>query len=190
MHSFHPSILREYDIRGVVGETLSAADAYAIGRTFASFKPDWQGKSPKIAVGRDGRMSSPELAKALIQGLNEAGADVVEIGVGPTPMLYFAVCAEKLDGGIMVTGSHNPPTHNGFKFMLGRKAFYGEDIKKLGVIAEKGEYFSGSGKVTQKNIEPEYVSVLLKAYESKRPLKVAWDAGNGAAGQVMKSLTE
>ena len=189
-HSFHPTILREYDIRGVVGETLSSEDAYAIGRSFASFKPEWKESKPRIAVARDGRLSSPALEEALIKGLNDAGADVIAIGVSPTPMLYFAVCKENLDGGIMVTGSHNPPSHNGFKFMIGRKSFYGEDIKKLGVIATAGNYYSGIGSVIKKDISQEYLAELLKAYNGKKPLKVAWDAGNGATGDVMSLLTE
>ena len=189
-HSFNPTILREYDIRGVVGETLSSEDAYAIGRSFASFKPEWKESKPRIAVARDGRLSSPALEEALIKGLNDAGADVIAIGVSPTPMLYFAVCKENLDGGIMVTGSHNPPSHNGFKFMIGRKSFYGEDIKKLGVIATAGNYYSGIGSVIKKDISQEYLAELLKAYNGKKPLKVAWDAGNGATGDVMSLLTE
>lgn len=187
---FHSSILREYDIRGIIGETLSAADAYAIGRAYASFKPEWKNSRPKIAVARDGRLSSPELETALIRGLNESGADVVRVGVGPTPMLYFAVFSENLDGGIMVTGSHNPPAHNGFKFMLGQKPFYGADIQKLGVIAEKGEYHTGNGVVNDHTIAPAYIANLLKAYTGRRDLKVAWDAGNGASGQIMQALAE
>lgn len=187
-YSFHPSILREYDIRGVMNETLSPADAYAIGRSFASFRPEWKEKSPTIAVGRDGRLSSPSLEAALIRGLTESGANVVKVGIGPTPLLYFAVCADRLDGGIMITGSHNPPTHNGFKFMLGRKSFYGEDIKKLGKIAEAGAYINGDGKITEKNFEEEYTKTLLAAYTSTKKLKVAWDSGNGATGKIVKTL--
>ena len=189
-HSFNPTILREYDIRGVIGETLSPDDAYAIGRSFASFKPEWKNTKPRIAVARDGRLSSPSLEAALIKGLNDAGADAVAIGVAPTPMLYFTVCKENLDGGIMVTGSHNPPSHNGFKFMIGRKSFYGEDIAKLGVIAAAGNYYSGTGSVIKRDISDEYLAELLKAYNGKKPLKIAWDAGNGATGDIMTALTK
>jgi phosphomannomutase len=190
MHSFHPSILREYDIRGIIGQTLSASDAYAIGRAFASFKPEWKEKKPRIAIGRDGRISSPELEEALAKGLCESGAEVIRIGIGPTPMLYFTVCTLELDGGIMVTGSHNPPSHNGFKFMLGRKSFYGADIAELGVIASQGKYYTGNGIIQEKSMESEYIATLLKAYNGKRPLKVAWDAGNGAAGNIMQALCD
>jgi phosphomannomutase len=103
-------------------------------------------------------------------------------------MLYFSVCTDKLDGGIMITGSHNPPDHNGFKFMMGRKAFYGEDIKTLGKIAGDGAYINGHGKITEKNFEKEYVETLLAAYSGKRKLKVAWDCGNGATGRIVKAL--
>lgn len=189
MHAFHPTILREYDIRGIVGETLAPADGYAIGRSFASFKPEWKTARPRIGVARDGRASSPALEDALVRGLTESGADVVRLGVGPTPMLYFAVCSLGLDGGVMVTGSHNPPSHNGFKFMLGRKAFYGADITKLGDIAAKGQWHEGTGTVSLHNVQADYVATLRKAYGSERKLNIAWDAGNGAAGEVMRSLT-
>lgn len=188
MHSFHPTILREYDIRGIVGETLHAADAYAIGRAFASFRDEWKSKKPRIAVGRDGRVSSPALEEALVKGLTESGADVVRIGIGPTPMLYYTVCAESLDGGIMVTGSHNPPTHNGFKFMLGRKPFYGADITRIGTIAAAGAYFEGKGAAIAKDVSAAYCQTLMEASKGSRTLKVAWDAGNGAAGNIMAAL--
>jgi phosphomannomutase len=187
-HHFHPTVLREYDIRGIIGETLGTADAYAIGRAFASFKPEWKDKRPTIAVGRDGRVSSPQMEAELVRGLADAGANVIRIGLGPTPMLYFAVCSLELDGGIMVTGSHNPPTHNGFKFMLGRKSFYGEDIQRLGVLAAQGGYYEGTGEVVERNLERKYRNILLNAYTSNRALKVAWDAGNGATGRIMMEL--
>ena len=106
-HDFHPTLLREYDIRGVVGDTLSATDAYAIGRSFATLIARAGGTS--VAVGYDGRLSSPMLADALIEGINAAGIDALNVGLGPTPMLYYAATTEKVDGGIQITGSHNPP---------------------------------------------------------------------------------
>ena len=132
-HRFDPTILREYDIRGVVGETLSDADARAIGRAYAVTL----GKSggSRVAIGYDGRLTSPELEVALIDGLLTEGADVVRIGRGPTPMLYYAAATLGVDGGIMVTGSHNPPDYNGFKLVLRGKAFYGAEIQKLGETA-------------------------------------------------------
>ncbi|HQU02787.1 MAG TPA: phosphomannomutase, partial [Acetobacteraceae bacterium] len=125
-HHFDKSSLREYDIRGIVGETLHETDAYAIGRTFGSIVADKGGS--RVAVGRDGRLSSPTLEKALIEGLMASGMEVLAIGCGPTPMLYFTATIENMDGAVMVTGSHNPSNYNGFKMMLGRKPFFGADI--------------------------------------------------------------
>ena len=122
-HRFDPTILREYDIRGIVGKTLFAADAHAVGRAFGATVAEAVGR--RVAVGYDGRLTSPELEAALVEGLSEAGIDVVRVGRGPTPMLYFAAATLGVDGGVMVTGSHNPPDHNGFKLVLGGKAFYG-----------------------------------------------------------------
>jgi len=132
-HKFDSTILREYDIRGVVGTTLHTADASAIGRAFGTLVRRNGGK--RVALGFDGRLSSPELAKACVEGLTSAGIDVIEIGLAATPMLYFAVWHLEADGGIQITGSHNPPDFNGFKMMMGKKSFYGADIQKLGEIA-------------------------------------------------------
>src|SRR5579863_3178273 len=129
-HRFDPTILREYDIRGIVGTTLFPADARALGRVFAEILAEAGGR--RAAVGYDGRLTSPEFEAALVEGLAEGGADVVRIGRGPTPMLYYAAATLAVDGGIMVTGSHNPPDHNGFKIVLGGKPFFGEAITKLG----------------------------------------------------------
>src|SRR5216110_1587120 len=132
-HRFDPSILREYDIRGVVGKTLFAADAHALDRAFATTVA--QAGGMKVAVGYDGRLTSPEFEAALVDGLAEGGTDVVRIGRGPTPMLYYAAATLKVDGGIMVTGSHNPPDHNGFKMVLGGKPFFGEAVQRIGQLA-------------------------------------------------------
>ena len=136
-HRFDPTILREYDIRGIIGTTLFAADATAIGRAFAATLAETggQGSKPRVAVGFDGRLTSPELEAALVEGLAAGGVDVVRIGRGPTPMLYFAAATLGVDGGLMVTGSHNPPDHNGFKMVLGGKPFYVEAIQTLGKTA-------------------------------------------------------
>src|ERR1700720_2609046 len=138
-HRFDPTILREYDIRGIVGQTLFAADARALGRAFAATLAETGGK--RVAVGYDGRLTSPELEAALVDGLAEGGAEIVRIGRGPTPMLYFAAATPGdyggVDGGIMVTGSHTPPDHNGFKLVLGGKPFFGEAIQKIGQAALK-----------------------------------------------------
>ncbi|MCZ6522645.1 MAG: phosphomannomutase, partial [Alphaproteobacteria bacterium] len=131
-HRFDPTILREYDIRGVVGETLTPADAEALGRAFGTLVVREGGR--RVALGYDGRLSSPELESALAAGLFACGLTVSRIGLGPTPMLYFAVHRLEADGGLMVTGSHNPPDHNGFKLMLGTRTLYGADIQALGEL--------------------------------------------------------
>lgn len=186
-YRFEPTILREYDIRGVVGETLNPADAEAIGRTFGTLISR-QGGS-KVAVGYDGRLSSPDMAAALIRGLNQAGITALEIGRGPTPMLYFAVYHLKADGGVMITGSHNPPDFNGFKMMIGKKPFYGADIQKLGEMSAAGDVIDGGkGGVERFDIRADYVARMLKDYDGARPLKVVWDCGNGATGEIVVDL--
>ena len=127
-HRFDPTILREYDIRGIIGKTLSSADAQAIGRAYALTQAEAGGH--RVAVGYDGRLTSPELEAAVVDGLLTEGIDVVRIGRGPTPMLYYAAATLAVDGGIMVTGSHNPPDHNGFKFVFQGKPFYGAAIRR------------------------------------------------------------
>jgi len=185
-HRFHPTILREYDIRGIVGQTLFPADARAIGRTFATIVRRSGGR--RICVGRDGRLSSPELARALIEGVRAAGVDVVDLGLGPTPMMYFAVHELDTDGGIQVTGSHNPPSHNGFKMMLGKASFFGERIQELGRMAAAGDVESGEGRLEQVDLLDRYVERLARDFRGDRPLDVVWDAGNGAAGPAMAAL--
>lgn len=192
-HQFDPTILREYDVRGVVGQTLSVADAYALGRSFGTVVRRNNGKT--TCVGYDGRLTSPELEAALVKGLAESGIEVWRVGLGPTPMLYFAALTLKADGGVMITGSHNPPDHNGFKMMLGKAAFFGQAIQELGKIAAEGAFASGSsGAVRDISIFDRYVERLAAAIGDGarppgRPLTVAWDAGNGAAGQAMAALT-
>ncbi|MDI9348886.1 MAG: phosphomannomutase/phosphoglucomutase [Candidatus Symbiobacter sp.] len=190
-HKFDPTILREYDIRGTVGKNLRSSDAYAVGRAFGTILR--RGGGRKIAVGYDGRVSSPELERALVAGLTAVGVEVKRIGIGPTPMLYYAVFDLELDGGIQVTGSHNPPDQNGFKMMLGRSPFYGENIQRLARISASGDWPANQ----EKNIAPEiinvlsnYIARLVKDFRGSKPLKLVWDAGNGAAGEAMQRLTE
>jgi phosphomannomutase len=188
-HKFHETTLREYDIRGIVGETLTTADAFAIGRVFGSIVLEQGGK--KIAVGRDGRLSSPELEAALIQGLMASGAAVISIGTGPTPLLYFAAFTEPTDGAVMVTGSHNPPNYNGFKMQLGKKPFFGKDILNLGTRAAVGDVVpEASGSVVSKDVSEAYVARLMQDWDGEKKLNVVWDNGNGAAGDVLAKLLE
>lgn len=187
-HRFNPTILREYDIRGVVGETVSRDDAAALGRAFGTLAR--RRGATALAVGFDGRHSSPDLEAALVEGLTAVGLNVYRIGRGPTPMLYFATHhLPDVQGGIMVTGSHNPPTHNGFKMTLDHGAFFGEDIQELGRIAEAGDFETGAGGVSDRAVFDAYVARVLRDYDGAEPLKVAWDAGNGAAGEAMVALT-
>lgn len=184
------SIFRAYDIRGIIGKTLFPQDAFAIGKAFASYVIVKKGKNPKIAVGYDGRHSSPELKENLIKGIISIGAEALDVGIGPTPMLYFAVRKHELSGGVMITGSHNPPEYNGFKFMCGKEALFGDDIQELGRIIEKGGFLRGDGKSGKLSVFTDFVDVLAAAYAGKKELKIAWDAGNGAAGEVMQALTK
>jgi phosphomannomutase len=188
-HIFNPTILREYDVRGIVGDTLGEADARALGRAFAATVTEKGGKC--VAVGRDGRLSSPSLEAALVEGLTGGGIDVARIGLGPTPMLYFAVSTLDVDGGLMVTGSHNPANYNGFKLMLGKKSFFGQDIQRLGrLAAEVPRPAARAGQVTEKAITDAYVTRLLADYDGTRPLHVVWDAGNSAPGEVLPRLVQ
>jgi phosphomannomutase len=186
-HRFNPTILREYDIRGIVGNTLGEADARAIGRAFATMLAE-RGLR-RVAVGYDGRLSSPALESALVSGLAESGCAIVRIGLGPTPMLYFAAFTLEVDAGIMITGSHNPSDYNGFKMTVAKKPFFGPDIQRLGAVASAGNFAAGAGTIAEHRVFESYVERLLHDYAGKRRLKIAWDAGNGATGAAMVAVT-
>ncbi len=187
-HRFDPSLLREYDIRGIVGKTLTEADAHAIGRVFGSIVARAGGT--RVAVGYDGRLSSPAMESALVAGLVASGMTVLRIGLGPTPMLYFFATTLPADGAVMVTGSHNPPNYNGFKMMLGKKPFFGQAIRELGEMAARGDVVSeGAGQAAERDVAGAYVTRLLQDYDGgPRALNVVWDPGNGAAGAVLDRL--
>ncbi len=187
MHNFHPTSLREYDIRGIIGETLGANDAHAIGRGFAKLLRDDGGTS--CAVGRDGRESSPMLEEALVRGLTEGGVDAVRVGLGPTPMLYYAAATEKVDGGIMITGSHNPANYNGFKMVFGGRPFFGPDILRIGKLAETGDWSEGQGSVSDLDLLDAYVHRLVQNFDGNA-FRIGWDAGNGAAGPAIEKLVK
>lgn len=187
-HSFDPTVLRAYDVRGVVGKTLHAADAEALARGVATLVRRQGGDS--VAIGYDGRLSSPDLEEAVARGVRAAGAKALRIGLGPTPMLYYAVHELDAGGGIMITGSHNPPEYNGFKLMLGKKSLFGERIAELGRMAEAGDWEAGSGGEEHFDLMERYVERLLRDFDGPTDLKVAWDAGNGAAGPAMVRLTD
>ena len=185
-HDFHPTSLREYDIRGIIGETLGENDAYAIGRGFGTRVRRAGGT--KVAVGYDGRHSSPSLEAALVRGLEDTGCEALRIGLGPTPMLYFAVHHLGADGGVMITGSHNPPNYNGFKMMLGHGPFYGADITGIGTMAAAGDWERGTGSNRKVDVSEAYVQRLLGDVPA-RGFRIAWDTGNGAAGPIVERLT-
>ena len=186
-HQFNRTVLREYDIRGIVGDTLTEADAYALGRTFAAKARDDGAR--RIAVGRDGRTHSPMLQAALIRGLTEGGIDVMQIGMGPSPMLYFATHYLDVDGGVQVTGSHNPADYNGFKLLLKGRSVFGAEIQELGERAARGEWSEGDGRVEEVDIREAYADRLLEGFSGK-PYRIGWDAGNGAAGPLLDMLVE
>ena len=150
-------VFREYDIRGIADRDLSDNLAYGIGRGLARTLADELGREIKVAVGRDCRLSSPRLFAALTKGLNAAGATVIEIGEGPTPMLYFAAHHLGTDGAVMITGSHNPGDENGFKMMRGKSSFYGADIQKLKARIEAGLLDEDAGDRKPGSIEQEDV---------------------------------
>ena len=191
-HQFHPTVLREYDIRGIIGETLGPDDARAIGRCFATLLREAGGS--KVAVGYDGRISSPTLEHALVEGLTASGCDVVRIGMGPTPMLYYAEASdEEIDGGIQITGSHNPANYNGFKMVFQGRPFFGADIQRLGRMAAEGGWTDGTGEIESREVQGAYIERLLGGLDgidrsALARLRVGWDAGNGAAGPALEAL--
>jgi phosphomannomutase len=186
-HRFDPTVLREYDIRGVVGRTLHVADAHAIGRSFGTIVAERGGSA--VAVGYDGRLSSPALEEAVVDGLVSCGLEVLRIGRGPTPMLYYAAVTLPVAAGLQVTGSHNPPDHNGFKMMLEGRSFFGADIARIGSISAQGAWRSGAGRARRVAVFDDYVARLARDYDGDRGLAVVWDAGNGAAGEALVALT-
>ncbi len=191
-HSFDATIVREYDIRGVVGTTLNEVDALVLGKAFGTMVARAGGK--RIVVGYDGRTHSPMLEAALIKGLVSTGAVIERIGLGPTPMLYFSAVERKADAGIMVTGSHNPADQNGFKMLLakhlpGGGPVYGAAIMKLADMVAAEDFVSGNGAASEIDVIDAYVARILKDYQGTKPLNVVWDIGNGASAEVVKRLT-
>jgi phosphomannomutase len=186
-HRFNPSSLREYDIRGVVGETLADDDAEAVGRSFGTVVRRSGGR--RVAVGWDGRESSPGLEKRLVEGLTASGCDVVRIGLGPTAMLYYAEAELDVDAGIQITGSHNPANYNGFKMVLRHSAFFGESIQGLGRMAAAGDWEQGSGSISDEDVMDRYVDRLLEGFDGGA-FRIGWDAGNGAGGPIVDRIVK
>jgi len=182
------SIFRAYDIRGVVGDTLTADLAYEIGRAIGS-EAYYRGEQV-VVVGRDGRLSSAELADALIRGLKATGRDVKDIGEMPTPVLYFAAQHLDANSGVMVTGSHNPADYNGFKIVLAGETLANEAIQGLRQRIETGDLLTGDGSVEQVDVFPDYIERVKSDVQVVRPLKVVVDCGNGVAGAAAPKLLE
>ncbi|WP_294305384.1 phosphoglucomutase/phosphomannomutase PgmG [uncultured Sphingomonas sp.] len=185
--AIHPSACREYDVRGTVPETLDDSAAYAVGRGFATRVRRAGGT--RVVVGRDGRLSSPMLEAALVEGLTDSGVDVVRIGLGPTPMVYFAEATLGVDGAVQVTGSHNPRDDNGFKMVLRHRPFFGEDVQDLARMAATRDWTDGAGSVTQVDILDAYVDRLLAGYAGGE-YRIGWDCGSGASGPVVEKLVQ
>jgi phosphomannomutase/phosphoglucomutase len=179
------SIFRQYDVRGIVGKELTGQLARALGCAFASAAWDRLGRAPTIAVGRDNRPSGPELSQGIRQGIVDAGGTAVDVGMLPTPALYFAVSALGTDGGVQVTGSHNPPEFNGFKMVLGSEAFHGEEILGLWEIIVAERWRNGTGKESaDSSVLQKYRDAIIARNRLQRPVKVVVDCGNGAGSLV------
>lgn len=180
------SIFRAYDIRGVVGQTLTPDIVLALGRAIGS-EAHFRGEQ-RVAVARDGRLSSPDLAKALIEGLKSTGRTVIDIGLVPTPLLYFATEVLNSKSGVMLTGSHNPADYNGLKIVIAGQTLSGDDIQKLRRRAETGDFVSGAGKVENRDLIADYTETVVQDMQIGRPLKVVIDCGNGVAAKVAPAL--
>jgi phosphomannomutase / phosphoglucomutase len=186
MAVMNPLIFREYDVRGRVGLDLDGLGVYQLGRALGVYFRR-QGKR-RLAVGRDCRESSPEWRQRLVEALAASGCEVLDVGVCPTPVLYFAVRHFQADGGVIVTASHNPPEFNGFKICNGYHTMFGDDIQELYRLVRRGEFISGVGVVESRDIIPAYVDFLAQNLRISRPLRLGLDGGHGTAGPVALSL--
>jgi phosphomannomutase/phosphoglucomutase len=185
----NPHIFRQYDIRGVVGPDVTAQVAEDIGRAFASLARRRLGKkTPVLALGRDNRLTSDELAAGVSRGMVAAGARVVDVGLVPTPAHSFAIAHGRLDGGLQVTGSHNPPQYNGFKMTLGGRSIFGDSIQEIRRMIEEQDYESGEGSVQTRQVLDTYIRELAAKFDIGRPMKVVVDCGNGTGAVVAVEL--
>jgi phosphomannomutase / phosphoglucomutase len=182
----NPQIFREYDIRGVVGSDFDAADVERIGLAFGTYVRQQGGK--RLAVGRDHRLSSESFAAALTAGLRATGCDIVDIGLVPTPLLYFSLFHLNTDGGCMITASHNPAEYNGIKLCCGRSALYGDEIQQIGRLTEHGPFSAGTSQRTEAEVRSPYMAYITDQIRLRRPLRVVVDAGNGTSGLVVQDL--
>jgi phosphomannomutase/phosphoglucomutase len=182
----NPNIFRQYDVRGVADRDLTDEVATLLGRAFGTYMRRRGHRS--LTVGRDVRLSSPRLEKALIAGLTASGMQVMDVGQVPTPVLYFSIVHFKADGGVMITGSHNPIEYNGFKLCEGVASIYGEQIQELRRLIEAGDFEKGEGEVRQADAVGPYVELLSQKFRFRRRLRLVIDAGNGTAGEIASKL--
>ncbi len=181
-------IFRNYDIRGIFEKELHQEAVFLIGKSIGSYIKRGCGK--EIVVGRDGRLSSPKLRDWLVDGITSTGVDVVDIGMVPTPLTYFAIFHWEKDGGVMITGSHNPPDYNGFKVLCGKETLYGPEIKELYRIIEKDDFEEGEGKVKKREVVQVYINFVLANVHPSRKMKIVVDGGNGVGCFVARELFE
>lgn len=189
----NPTIFREYDIRGIAGQDLSPEFAESLGLAYAQYikrnKPVVGRKKLTVAVGKDCRLSSDSYAEALVNGLTSGGLDVIRLGTCPTPLTYFSLFHLDLDGAIMVTASHNPPEHNGFKVCIGHDSIYGHQIQELrGIMESNPKPVTNNGSVSDFEIIPAYIKFQQKHFQTLKGKKIVIDSGNGTAGAIAPSL--
>lgn len=183
-----PTIFREYDIRGIADSELTDSGIEVLGQAIATYLRRHDG--PKVALGRDTRLSSPRLRDALARGLKAGGAEVIDVGVVPTPVLYYAVFHFEADGGVMITGSHNPPEFNGFKVVAGGSTIFGEAIQQIRRLGETGDLEVGAGSERQVDAVTPYVAEVAAQFDFARRIRVVVDAGNGAGGPAFHRILE
>jgi phosphomannomutase/phosphoglucomutase len=185
---FKPTIFREYDIRGASDAELLDPDVAQLGRAFGTYLRRHAGR--RISLGRDNRLSSPRLRDALLRGLVASGCDVIDLGVVPTPVLYYSVCHLKTDGAVMITGSHNPPEFNGFKVVCGASTIHGAAIQEIRRMIDTGDLATGEGAQTTADVVTPYVREVSAQFHFPRRIRVVFDAGNGTGGPVMHRILE
>lgn len=178
----NPEIYREYDIRGVVGEDFTDGEVVSLGRGFGAYLQRAGRKT--VALGRDCRLSSPAIRDGIREGLLSSGCDIVDVGICPTPTLYFAIRHLNTEGGIMITASHNPPHYNGFKICSGVDTIYGEEIQRVRRLIEAGDFVKGTGTYSTYDIIEPYIATITKDMTLSPDLRLGFDAGNGTVGPV------
>src|ERR1035438_4130385 len=185
---FKPTIFREYDIRGAAVVKLLDPDVAQLGRAFGTYLRRHAGK--RVSLGRDTRLSSPRLRDALMRGLKGSGCDVIDLGVVPTPVLYYSVFHLKTDGAVMITGSHNPPEFNGFKTVCGESTIHGAAIQEIRRTIDAGDLATGEGTETTADVVTPYVAEVCAQFHFPRRIRVVFDAGHGTGGVVMHRILE